>query len=317
VCGYLGEKVGWHLGFGAAGIGMTLGLIQYVAGRDRLAHVGHPPQQPSSETKRKALLGAIMMLLVGGAVIFLYFGPAAVTENRKAILIGSLVVFVAWLFIGYLRSEEKKPVTVLIILFVFSVIFWAVFEQAGTSLTLFADRFVNRNAFGYEFPASWYQICNAGFLFILAPVFSILWIKLGQRQPSSPVKFSVGLFSVGLGAALMVLASMSLAEGGKVGPWWLIGVYLCNTVGELCLSPVGMSTTTKLAPSRLSGLMMGVWFLSISFGNFFAGEAAANFKNDSHALVGLFGKLALMPIIAAVILLALTPVIKKLMGKVR
>ncbi|MCI0336767.1 MAG: peptide MFS transporter [Acidobacteria bacterium] len=317
VCGYLGQKISWHLGFGAAGIGMTFGLIQYVMGRDRLAHVGHPPRQPGAETKRKALLGAVLMLVVSGAVIYLYFGPEIVRENRRFILIGSLVVFLLWLFTSYLKPEEKKPVAVIVLLFVFSVIFWAVFEQAGSSFTLFGDRFTNRTVFGYEFPTSWYQICNAGFLILLAPVFSLLWIKLGDRQPSSPMKFSLGLIFVGLGAALVALASLLLVNGSKVGPWWLVGVYLFHTIGELCLSPVGLSTTTKLAPARLAGLMMGVWFLSISFGNFFAGEAASNFSNDQQALVSLFLKVAAVPIAAGVILIVLTPFIRKMMGKVR
>ena len=120
---------------------------------------------------------------------------------------------------------------------------------------------------------------------------------------------------VGIGAIVLVLAAMTMGANSKVGPWWLMGVYLCHTIGELCLSPVGLSTTTKLAPARLSGLMMGVWFLSISFGNFFAGEVAGNFSKE--ALVGLFSKVAAGPIIAGVILVALTPFIRKLMGKVR
>jgi POT family proton-dependent oligopeptide transporter len=317
VCSPLGEKISWHLGFGAAGVGMTLGIIQYVAGRERLAHVGSVPVQSREETKRKALIGALLMALVSGAVIFIYFGPKVVTDNRKYILIGGLILFLTWLFPAYLKPEERKPVAVIVILFVFSVIFWATFEQAGSSFTLFADRFTNRAVFGHEFPTGWYQIFNAGFLILLAPVFAWMWIKMGNRQPSSPAKFSFGLLFVGLGAALLVIASLLLGSAGKVGPWWLVGVYFCHTIGELCLSPVGLSTTTKLAPPRMAGLMMGLWFLSISFGNFFAGEVAGNFKNDPWALVSLFAKVAVVPIIAGLVLAALTPFIKKLMGKVR
>ncbi len=318
ICSYLGENIDWHWGFGAAGIGMTLGLIQYVMGRDRLAHVGHPPAQTSAETRRKAIIGALLMAGVALSIIFLYFGPEAVQRNRMWIMIGAVALFLTWIFIGYLKPEEKKPVAVIVLLFIFSVIFWAAFEQAGSSFNLFARDFTDRDLFGRERPAGWFQSVNAIFLILLAPVFSLIWLRLGNRQPSSPVKFSIGLLFVGLGAAVLALASTFIGGGNKVGPSWLIGVYLCNTIGELCLSPVGLSTTTKLSPARLGGLMMGVWFLSISFGNFAAGEAAGYFQGDSaEALVGLFSKVAAVPIVAAAILLTMTPFIRKLMGKVR
>jgi POT family proton-dependent oligopeptide transporter len=318
VCSYLGEKIDWHLGFGAAGVGMTLGLIQYVLGRDRLAHVGGPPPQTSAEARRKLLTGILFMGGISAAVIFLYFGPEAVVNNKMWIMLGALVVFIGWLFLGFLKPEEKKPVGVIVILFLFSIIFWACYEQAGSSFNLFARDFTDRNVFGYEFPAGWYQSSPAIFVVLLAPVFVWLWKKLGDRQPSSPVKFSLGLLFVGMGVAVVAVASLFTGGGSKVGPWWLLGVYMLQTIGEICLYPVGLSTTTKLAPHRLAGLMMGIWFLSISFGNFAAGMAASNFESGSQeALVSLFSKVAAVPIIAGLILLALTPTIRKLMGKIR
>lgn len=332
ICGYLGEKINWHFGFGAAGIGMTFGVIQYYLGRERLAHVGHPPKQTTAETKRKALIGVVLMAVISVAVGILFFGPEWITERKFWIMVASLVIFLVWLFSSYLKAEEKKPVAVIVVLFVFSIIFWATFEQAGSSFTLFADRFTDRSVAPWMsnllpeflrkqvvngFPTSWYQSVNSIFLVMLAPVFSWLWLKMGSRQPSSPVKFSLGLLFVGVGAILLVLASLLLVSGSKVGPWWLVGVYLSQTIGELCLSPVGLSTTTKLAPARLTGLMMGMWFLSISFGNFFASFFASEFKNEQSALVGLFTKAGAWPIAAAVALLALTPFIRKQMGKVR
>jgi POT family proton-dependent oligopeptide transporter len=167
------------------------------------------------------------------------------------------------------------------------------------------------------FPAGWYQSVNSIFLIALAPVFSWLWLRMGTRQPSSPAKFSIGLFFVGAGALVLVVASLGLTGGAsKVGPSWLVSVYLMQTIGELCLSPVGLSTTTKLAPARLTGLMMGVWFLSISFGNFFAGEVAGEF-GSGESLIGLFGKVAAIPILAAVLLVFLIPSIRRMMGRVR
>ncbi|HKC86716.1 MAG TPA: oligopeptide:H+ symporter, partial [Blastocatellia bacterium] len=318
VTSFLGEKIDWHLGFGAAGVGMTLGLIQYVIGRERLAHVGHPPRQTSAETRRKMVIGIFFMAAVSAAVGVLFFGPEIVVENKVWIMVGALVVFLGWLFLAFLKPEEKKPVGVIVILFLFSIIFWACYEQAGSSFNLFARDFTNRFVFGREFPAGYYQSSPAIFVVILTPIFVWLWQALGDRQPSSPVKFSFGLLFVGLGAAVIATASLFTAGGAKVGPYWLLGVYALQTIGEICLYPVGLSTTTKLAPHRLAGLMMGVWFLSISFGNFAAGIAAGHFEAGSQeALVGLFSKLAAVPIIAALALLALTPWIKKLMGKVR
>jgi POT family proton-dependent oligopeptide transporter len=318
VCSYLGEKINWHLGFGAAGVGMTFGLIQYVKGSERLAHVGAPPQQTSAEMRRKAVVGVLFMAAISAAVGFLFFGPDIVVNNQMWIMLGSLVVFLGWLFLAFLKPEEKKPVGVIVILILFSIIFWACYEQAGSSFTLFARDFTNRSVFGFEFPAGWFQTNAPLFVVILAPVFVWLWLKMGDRQPSSPVKISLGLLFVGLGAALIATASLFTAGGAKVGPWWLVGVYVLHTIGEVCLYPVGLSTTTKLAPQRLAGLMLGIYFLSISFGNFAAGMAAGYFESGSQeALVGLFSKLAAAPIIAGIALLALTPFIKKLMGKVR
>ncbi len=318
VCSFLGEKINWHYGFGAAGVGMTFGLIQYVMGRDRLAHVGNPPPQTSAETRRKLVMGVLFMAAISASVIFLYFGPEPVVRNKMWIMLGALALFIGWLFFVFLKPEEKKPVAVIIILFLFSIIFWACYEQAGSSFNLFARDFTNRFVFGYEFPTGWYQSSPPIFVVILAPVFVWLWLKLGDRQPSSPVKFSLGLLFVGLGAALLAVASLFIGGGSKVGPWWLVGVYVIQTIGEICLYPVGLSTTTKLAPHRLAGLMMGVWFLSISFGNFAAGMAAGYFESGSQAaLVGLFSKVAAVPIIAAVVLIGVTPWIRRLMGKVR
>ncbi|MDX2043702.1 MAG: peptide MFS transporter [Acidobacteriota bacterium] len=319
ICGFLGEKINWHLGFAAAGIGMTAGLIQYVVGRDRLSHVGQPPVQPTAETRRKLVMGILFMATISAAVILLFFGPEQIVKNQMWIMLGSVVVFIGWLFLFFLKPEEKKPVGAIIILFFFSIIFWACYEQAGSSFTLFARDMTNRNVFGYEVPVSWYQSSPPLFVVLLTPLFVWLWKKMKDKDPSSPFKFSLGLLFVGLGAALLVVASLLLVDGGdKAGPWWLVGVYVLQTIGEICLYPVGLSVTTKLAPQRLAGLMMGVWFLSISFGNFAAGIVAGYFEAGSQeALVGLFGKVASVPVIAAVLLLAVTPFIRKLMGKIR
>jgi POT family proton-dependent oligopeptide transporter len=203
------------------------------------------------------------------------------------------------------------------VLFCFSAIFWGAFEQAGSSLNLFARDLTRNEVFGMEFPSSWLQSLNAAFIVSFAPVFSWLWMKLGDRQPSSPAKFAYGLLMGGLGFIVVAYAA-SIAGSGKVSPLWLVVVYLFHTFGELSLSPVGLSTFSALAPVRIVGLMMGVWYLSVSAGNLLAGLAARSFDaSNTAALVNLFGFVAAVCIGAALVLFALTPFLKKLMGGVR
>ena len=201
------------------------------------------------------------------------------------------------------------------VLFCFSAIFWGAFEQAGSSLSLFARDLTENSIFGWQFPSSWLQALNAVFIVAFAPVFSWIWMKLGDRQPSSPAKFAYGLLFGGLG---FIVVAYAASLGGKVSPLWLVVVYLFHTFGELSLSPVGLSTFSALSPPRIIGLMMGIWYLSISLGNFIAGIAASSFDaSKPEAIVSLFSLVAAICIGAGVVLFALTPFIKKLMGGVR
>ncbi len=186
------------------------------------------------------------------------------------------------------------------------------FEQSGSSLTLFADRLTQTTIFGWAYPSSWFQSVQPIFVIILAPVFAGIWQKMGERQPSSPGKFFYGLLFAGLAFVVVTIASM-LTGGGRVSPLWLIVVYFLQSVGELCLSPVGLSTVTKLAPARMVGLMMGVWFLSISIGSYIAGLTTRFFAgNDPAVLTRAFGIFAAITLIAAFVLAVLTPLIKKM-----
>jgi POT family proton-dependent oligopeptide transporter len=274
IVGTLGQKVSWHLGFGCAGVGMTLGLVQYSLGRRRLAPA-------------LARLGQ--------------------TESRPAPTVASEPW---WRF----TREEWGRIGAIAVLFVFSSIFWGAFEQAASSLNLFADRLTNNRVFGYTFPSTWYQSLNSMFMiFGMAPLLAWLWIRLGPRQPSSPVKFALGLIFVGLGFALIVPAAKLAQERGVlVSPLWLVGLYFLHTIGELCLSPVGLSIVTKLAPQRIVGAMMGVWFLSIAMGNKLAGFAGGFF--DRLPLPTLFGAVALTTFVSAAVLLLLTKPIRGMMG---
>jgi POT family proton-dependent oligopeptide transporter len=274
VVGTLGQEVNWHVGFACAGVGMIIGLIQYVVGKPRLM----PALQRLGQTDTHAAR--------------------------------SLEPW--WRF----QRDEWGRVAAIAVLFVFSSIFWGAFEQASSSLNLFADRLTRNTAFGYNFPSTWYQSLNSMFMiFGLAPLIGGIWVRMGDRQPSSPVKFSLGLLFVGLGFALIVPAAMMTQQGIKVSPWWLIGLYFLHTIGELCLSPVGLSMVTKLAPARIVGFMMGWWFLSIAVGNKLAGMAGGLF--ETLPLPQLFGAVALTTFVAAAILLLLTRPLQRLMGGVR
>lgn len=391
----------WHWGFGAAGVGMTLGIIQYLlpftirinprlfrtavgalvglllgylahallrttirafifdlagtalgslagllfdsrrkdseasksfpAGKliwivpgHPLTHVGQRPQPKKDRDKEHnhnaetgfdfITLGLAILGAAIGTALGLYFGDAG--------LISALFPCVVGFFAGYLigttrllTGDELKRVLIIFILFVFSILFWMTYEQAGSSLTLFADRLTQTTVFGWQYPSSWFQSVPAVFVIILAPMFAALWLRLGDRQPSSPGKFIYGLLFAGLAFVVVTIAS-ALAGGGRVSPWWLVGVYLLQTIGELCLSPVGLSTVTKLSPARMVGLMLGVWFLSISIGSYIAGLTTRLFEGNSNAvLTKAFGIFAAITLAAAVILALITPLIKKMMPR--
>jgi POT family proton-dependent oligopeptide transporter len=311
----------WHWGFAAAGVGMTMGLIQYVVGRRRLSEVGQKPERDTAKPTVEASSGfdfvTLGLAILGGAIgggVGYYFGDGGFVSALFPLVVG----FFAGYLIGTTRlltGDELKRVIVIFILFVFSILFWMTYEQAGSSLTLFADRMTKTTVFGWQYPSSWFQSVPAIFVIFLAPVFAALWQKLGARQPSSPGKFIYGLFFAGMAFVVVTIASM-VGASGRVSPLWLIVVYLIQTFGELCLSPVGLSTVTKLSPARMVGLMMGVWFLSISIGSYIAGLTTRLFEgNDNAVLTKGFATFAGITLFATLVLAILTPFIKKLIPR--
>jgi len=215
-----------------------------------------------------------------------------------------------------LTRSDWKRIGAIFIFFLFTILFWAAYEQKGASLNLFARDLVRTEVFGRTFPSSWLQSCTPAFVIMLAPLFSILWVRLGTRQPSSPVKFTLGLVFIGLAYCLLVPAAWMTGQG-RISPLWLVGLYFLEVVGEMCLSPVGLSTVSKLAPLKLLGIMMGVWFLAAAFGNKLAGYLSTFFVADNPMqLVKLYGGIALGLLVSAGILALLTPKVKKLMGTV-
>jgi len=307
----------WHWGFGAAGVGMTLGIIQYLLGQKRLATVGGKPDIPpvtaQSETGEGVDYLTLVLALIGGAAgagLGLIYGEATVSA-----LFPTVVGFFAGYLLGVIRhlnGDELKRVLAIFVLFLFSILFWMTYEQAGSSMTLFADRLTQTTILGWTYPSSWFQSVPAIFVIIFAPIIGAVWQLLGNRQPSSPGKFTIGLFFAGIAFVVITFAS-TLAGTGRVSPMWLVLVYFLQTIGELCLSPVGLSTVTKLSPARMVGLMLGVWFLSISIGSFIAGLTTRLFQgNDTAVLTRGFGIFAGITLVAAIILAILTPLIKRM-----
>jgi POT family proton-dependent oligopeptide transporter len=324
ICGPLGQRVNWHWGFAAAGVGMVLGLIQYVI---TSKHLGEAGLYPNTAANSPARSQAVRMLLIAAAsialVVYLVIGVFGVSIEALAGATGVIIVGLAIFYLvfqlvaGGLDPTEKKRMIVIFILFIFSALFWSGFEQAGSSLNLFAERLTDLNVFGWNMPGSVLQSVNPILIIALAPVFAWLWVALSRRrkEPSAPAKFSMGLILLGLGFGVMVWASiLTDNQTRQVGPIWLILTYLFHTCGELCLSPVGLSTVTKLAPHRKVGQMMGVWFMSVALGNLIAGMVAGQFQ--SLPLPQIFGAVFATTAGAGLILALLIKPIRRLMSGV-
>jgi proton-dependent oligopeptide transporter, POT family len=326
-CGWVGERVSWRLGFGVAGLGMIAGLLQYAFGAKYLGEAGKYPVVPedpaaAQRAKRNALIGALVSLAIGTVcAILAATGTVEITPEIISNTVGVLLVLISiavfsWLIFGAgWTLTERKRFGAILVLFIASCLFWAIFEQAGSSLNLFAERSTNNSIFGYQFPASWFQSVQPILVVLFAPLFAWLWVTLGKHEPSSPAKFSVGLLFVGLSLAILVIPARIAAGGIRVSPMWLTMTYLLQTIGELCLSPIGLSAMTKLAPVRVGGLMMGVWFVSISIGNFLAGRAGSLY--ESMPLPTLFGSVGAFVICASLVLVLLVRPTVRLMSGVK
>ncbi len=305
VCGTLGEQYNWHLGFAAAGVGMALGVTQYaLGGRRHLRGVGTQPASPATPAERTRALqiGGVVLLVVVGLVVLLSLlsGGFTITSVTNAISLFILLVPLAYFRLLFARKDfseaERGHVRAFVWVFIGAALFWMIFEQAGSTLTLFAEDvtqltiggdayrpiLVNQPAFltesslyGWDIPASWMQSMNPLFIIIFAPVFSALWLRLGDRAPRTPVKFAIALVGVGLSFAMLAIPMQHYLETGeKATVFWLLTVYLLQTWAELLLSPNGLSATTKLAPPGTLGQMLALWFLATSVGTTMGGQIA-------------------------------------------
>jgi POT family proton-dependent oligopeptide transporter len=316
ICGYVGQTIDYRYAFGLAGLFMLAGLIQFQITRGYLGEAGRKPAL-STATDRRILRFGSAALAAAIAVLFLMrVAIEKVADGFAALLLIAVVVTFGGLILSKdFNPVEKKRIYVILVLFVASALFWSIFEQAGSTLNLFADRSTDTRLFGFAFPSSWFQSLNSGFIYVLGPFLAWLWIKMGDRDPSLVTKFAIGLLCAGGGFLVMVFAARAAGETGRVSPLWLAGVYLIHTVGELCLSPVGLSAITKLARARIAGLTMGVWFLSISVGNFFAGRMASFY--ESMPLDKLVGYAGGTGIAVGLVLLLISRPVSKLMGGVK
>ena len=329
ICGWLAMD-NWHYGFGAAGIGMLFGLIQFKMTQSALGDAGRlPPAKPVGDAafERKAW-SAILVCLLAITVVFISGLAGVLTLNAVtlaqsstyAIAVLAFAYFAYILLFGRLTQEERGRVTVIIVLFFAAAMFWSGFEQAGSSLNLFAERYTIRQFGNFEVPASWFQSLNPVFIVVLAPFYSMMWVALARRHldPSVPLKFAIGLIILGSGFAVMIGAAILVAKGQQVLPTWLLFTYLLHTMGELVLSPVGLSAVTKLAPRRFVGQMMGVWFLAASLGSILAGLLAGEFRADAvDEMPGLYLQIVLTTVGSGVVLVLLVNLLKRLMSGTR
>ena len=335
VTGFLGEKIGWHWGFAAAGAAMILGLIVFwIRSPKTLGDIGSEPTrhpdpkiQAKQEMQVKLLTGiglAILALVVAlVATGFIAINAFVVGTYLAYVLVGIGFLYFAYLFIfGGLEGDEWKRILVIGVLFVFAAIFWSAFEQTPTALNLFARDFTDRNIAGFEMPATWFQSVNSFFIILLAPVIAAFWTFLGRKNYdlSSPVKFSIGLGLSALAFIIMIFASYIVVGGVGVlvSPFWLIAFYLFLTLGELFVSPVGLSSMTTLSPRRYVGQMMGIWFLASSVGNLIGGLVGGEVDPENlSAMPRLFTTTTLFLGGAAIVLLILSVPIARMMRKAK
>ena len=303
---------------------MVLGLIQYKLGEKYLGEAGL--LNTGEEDAVVAARARKFYYIAGGAFVVMVVGGYALLQvislTTLATILGYAVVVLAVLYFAYLlilgghTSIEKRRLIVIFWLFILAAVFWSGFEQAGSSLNLFAADLTDRVVFGYETPASWLQSVNALFIIILAPVFGSIWIWLAsiQKNPSIPLKFALGLFGLAGGFFVLAWGAANASSDNLVSPAWLVVTYFLHTVGELCLSPVGLSSITKLAPKGRVGQMMGVWFIGAALGNLFAGLVAG--RLETLAPSALFGNVAMIIGVAGIIALLVSPPVRKIMGNV-
>ncbi len=325
LCGYLGETYGWSYGFGAAGFGMLAGLIVFITFKPLLLGRG----EPADPAKLASSVGGIklewLIYLVGLAAVAVCWWLVqnqAIVGTLLGVAGAALVAYVMFTAVVKLPPQDRDRIFAAMTLIFGSILFWALFEQAGSSLNLFTDRHVDRNILGVEAKASMFQSINAIYIVLLGPIFAALWVWMGRKgiEPSAPAKFGLGVIQLGLG--FLVLVAGATAGGGAMVPViFIFLIYLLHTTGELCLSPVGLSAMNRLAPAHMASLIMGTWFFASATGNFAAGliaaatgsEAASGEGAGREVVLSVYSQIGWIAVAVGVAMVLISPLIKKLM----
>lgn len=317
VCGWLQVNMGYHWAFGAAAVGMGLGLLQYKLTAANIEGVSDAPVVPLSPKAEKRAWSIITLVLaaIAATTILVFagtisFNPVIVAQKVVVIITAIFLIYFGYIFfLGGLDEAEKKRMGALFLICIASTCFWAGFEQAGSSLNLFGRDYTDRFIGSFEIPPAWFQSANSIFIVILSPFFAALWINLSKRmiEPSYSIKCAVGLIIMASGFIIMFFAAQLAASGLKVAPYWLVATYFLHTVGELCLSPVALSAVSKLSPRRFAGQMMGVFVLTYSMGNIIAGLFAGQFDpNQVDQMPGLYMQIVMFSIAIGAVLFLLS-----------
>jgi len=317
ICGFLGENVGWHYGFGAAGIGMAFGLIQFILTKSNLGSIGLKPSiELDNEAKKKELRIFNSFMLIFFLIIFLglfgyvSFDPIPIANILTlVILLIAIMYFLYLFFFGNLSEEEGKKIALIVVLFFGAAFFWSGFDQAGSSFNIFAKEYTDRIILGWEYPASWLQVLNPVLVVILSPFMAYMWLFLGKRMldPSLPFKFGLGLIFMAIGFLFIATGASVAMQEGMAGAKWLLLTYLFHTIGELTLSPIGLAAISNLSPKRFVGQMMGIWFLASSLGAIIAGLLSGQATYSGiNSMPDLFNKIAITSSIIGLVLILIS-----------
>ena len=325
LCGYLGEVHGWKYGFGAAGVGMLLGLIVFVVGKPLLQGRG---ESANPARLRERVAGVRFEWLLYGLGILIVIACWWMVQHQKVVgwaLFASGIILLTYVIRVAVRlgGHARDRIFAAMILMIGSVLFWSLFEQAGSSLNLYTDRYVDRNMLGWDVPASMFQSINSMYIILLAPFFAALWTWLGRRglEPSAPAKFGLAMIQLGFGFLVLVAGAASVATGNMTPVLFIFLIYLLHTTGELCLSPVGLSAMNRLAPAHLASLIMGCWFFASATGNFVAGliaratgsEAASGENAAQQVVLDVYTTVGWVAVVVGVGFMMVSPLIGKLM----
>lgn len=322
ICGFLGQSWGWHWGFGAASVGMIAGVIGFVRARPLLQGGGEPPDAAALAERvggvipREWLVYGVSLLSIG--IYWFLIQQHVIVGGLLAGASALVVVYILWEAFGRMGRIGRDQMLAALFLLVINPIFWGLYEQTGSSLSLFTHRYTDRTIFGFDVPASVFQSVNAFYILLFGPVLASLWIWLARRgwEPSTPAKFGIALALVGAG--FLVLVAGAGAPGVLTPVLFIFLLYLCHTLGELCLSPVGLSAMSKLAPARMTGLMMGIWFLAMALGEYAAGLIAAATGGEQGAasrenVLAVYGTIGWWSVGIGIAVMAVAPLVKRLM----